>query len=79
MRTTLDIPEALLAEAQRMLGVKSKSETVALALRALIRRRKFDGLKDLLWHVRLDVDVAESRRRGRPSQATCTSPGRRER
>ena len=63
MRTTLDIPESLLDEARRLLGFKSKTDTVVLSLRELIRRRRIDELKDLLGTVRMDVDVAASRRR----------------
>lgn len=67
MRTTLDIPEALINEARTAAGLASKTDTVVLALRQLIRRRRIDELKELLGRVRLDVDLAESRRRpGRP-------------
>lgn len=63
MRTTLDIPEELIEEARRVLGFKSKTDTVILSLRELIRRRRIEELKTLLGSVRLDVDVAASRRR----------------
>lgn len=63
MRTTLDIPEELIDEARRVLGFKSKTDTVILSLRELIRRRRIEELKDLLGSVRLDVDVETSRRR----------------
>jgi Arc/MetJ family transcription regulator len=67
MRTTLDIPEALIEEARAALGFSSKTDTVVLALRELIRRRRLDELKSLIGRVRLDVDLASSRRRpGRP-------------
>ena len=67
MRTTLDLPELLLEEARTALGFKSKTDTVVLALRELVRRRRLDELKSLIGRVRLDVDLAESRRRpGRP-------------
>jgi Arc/MetJ family transcription regulator len=67
MRTTLDLPEALVEEARSALGFTSKTDTVILALRELVRRRRIDELKALLGRVQLDVDLAESRRRpGRP-------------
>jgi len=67
MRTTLDLPEALLEEARRAVGLESKTDTIILALRELIRRRRLKELKGLLGRVQLDVDLAESRRRpGRP-------------
>jgi Arc/MetJ family transcription regulator len=63
MRTTLDIPEGLLEEARSVLGFKSKTDTVVLSLRELIRRRRIDELKDLLGKVELDLDLPSSRRR----------------
>jgi hypothetical protein len=65
MRTTLDIPEDLIEEARRLLGFKSKTDTVVVSLRELIRRRKVEELKTLLGQVQLDVDIPESRRRPR--------------
>lgn len=65
MRTTLDLPAALVDEARSILGFKSKTDTIVLALRELVRRRRIDELKDLLGRVDLDVDVARSRRRPR--------------
>jgi Arc/MetJ family transcription regulator len=63
MRTTLDLPVELVEEARTALGFKSKTDTVVLALRELVRRRRLDGLKDLLGRVELDVDLPRSRRR----------------
>jgi Arc/MetJ family transcription regulator len=65
MRTTLDLPGELLEEARAALGFKSKTDTVVLALRELVRRRRLDELKGLMGRVRLDVDVPRSRRRPR--------------
>ena len=63
MRTTLDLPADLIEEARTALGFKSKTDTVVLALRELVRRRRLDELKALLGHVRLDVDIPHGRRR----------------
>lgn len=63
MRTTLILPEDLINEARTALGFTSKTDTVVLALRELVRHRRIDELKDLLGRVRLDLDVAHSRRR----------------
>jgi Arc/MetJ family transcription regulator len=63
MRTTLDLPLELLDEARIALGFKSKTDTVVLALRELVRRRRLDELKALMGRVELDVDVARDRRR----------------
>ena len=65
MRTTLDIPRELIEEARHLLGFRSKTDTVVLSLRELIRRRRLEELKSLLGSVRLDVDIAASRRRPR--------------
>ena len=65
MRTTLDLPAELVDEARSILGFKSKTDTVVLALRELVRRSRIDELKDLIGRVELDVDVARSRRRPR--------------
>ena len=65
MRTTLDLPGDLLDEARRLLGFKSKTYTVVLSLRELVRRRRVEELKTLLGSIRLDVDIPASRRRSR--------------
>jgi hypothetical protein len=63
MRTTLDLPTPLLDEAQRLLGFKSKTDTVVLSLTELVRRRRIDELKSLAGHVDLGIDLGRSRRR----------------
>jgi len=65
MRTTLNIPDALLDEARSLLQFQSKTDTVILALEELIRRRKVEQLKRLAGKVDIDLDVAASRRRPR--------------
>jgi Arc/MetJ family transcription regulator len=66
MRTTLDLPEELLEEARRLLGFKSKTDTVVLSLTELIRRRRVDELKNLAGKIDLQLDVPASRRRPTP-------------
>ena len=65
MRTTLDLPEELIEEARKLLGFKSKTDTVVVSLRELIRRRRIDELKDLAGKIELKIDLPESRRRPR--------------
>jgi hypothetical protein len=67
MRTTLDLPGDLLEEARTALGFKSKTDTIVMALRELVRRQRLEKLKALMGHVNLDVDVPKSRRRA-PAQ-----------
>ena len=65
MRTTLDLPDELVDEARTVLGFKSKTDTVVLALRELVRHRRIDDLKALMGRVQLDIDLPRSRRRPR--------------
>ena len=65
MRTTLDIPQELIEETRRILGFKSKTDTVILSLQELVRRRRIEELKDLLGSVELEIDLDVSRRRSR--------------
>ena len=69
MRTTLDIPRDLIEEARKILGFKSKTDTVILSLQELIRRRRIEELKDLMGSVELDIDLQESRRRPRKTRS----------
>ena len=74
MRTTLDLPEALMGEAQRLLGFKSKTDTVVLSLTELVRRRRIDELKGLLGRVDLALDLGPSRRRPADPQKRRARP-----
>ena len=68
MRTTLDIPTELVEEARGLLGFKSKTDTIILALREFIRRRRIEDLKALSGAIHLDVDTGRSRRRPVPAK-----------
>jgi hypothetical protein len=59
----LDLPAPLLDEAQRLLGFKSKTDTVVLSLTELVRRHRIDELKSLAGRVDLGIDLARSCRR----------------
>jgi Arc/MetJ family transcription regulator len=63
MRTTLDLPEPLVLEAQHILGFKSKTDTVIQSLRELVRRNRIDQLRASLGQIQLDIDIPKSRRR----------------
>lgn len=65
MRTTLDIPEDLLEEARSKLGFKSKTDTVIVALRELVRRRRLEEIKELYGNLEVTVNLPRSRRRAR--------------
>ncbi len=65
MRTTLILPDGLIDEACRAAGLKSKTETVAYALREVIRRKRIDELKAMFGNVEIRLDLDTSRERGR--------------
>lgn len=65
MRTTLDLPEELVAKAMKELQFKSKTDTVIFALREFLRRRAIEELKGLAGKVPVQVDLERSRRRAR--------------
>jgi hypothetical protein len=65
MRTTLDLPQPLVEEARRLLGFKSKTDTVILSLQELVRRRRIEELKAMMGSVELELDLPASRRRPR--------------
>jgi Arc/MetJ family transcription regulator len=65
MRTTLDLPEPLIEEARRLLGFKSKTDTVVVSLQELVRKKRIEELKSMLGKVKLDIDLPRARRRPR--------------
>ena len=73
MRTTLDLPDGLLAEAQRVCGAKTKTMTVVMALQQLVNAAKIEQLRALRGKIRLDVDLKTLRR----ERAEGTWPARR--
>jgi hypothetical protein len=46
-----------------MLGFKSKTDTIIFALSELVRRGRIERLKSMMGSIRLDIDLAKSRRR----------------
>jgi len=57
MRTTLDLPDGLLASAQRACGARTKTMTVVMALQQLVNAAKIEQLRALRGKIRLDVDL----------------------
>ena len=60
-RTTLVLDEDILEEAVRVLGVKTYSETVNLALKEVLRVRRIQGLADHIGKVEWLGDLSEMR------------------
>lgn len=69
MRTTLDIPEDLMKEAQKLSGAKTKTTTVCLALQEYIRRKKLKSILDYQGKIDLDL-TTESIRKDRDRDRT---------
>jgi Arc/MetJ family transcription regulator len=62
MRTNIEIDDDVLREAQRLVGARTKRETVDFALRELVARQRRIGVLDLRGRVQWQGDLAESRR-----------------
>ena len=62
MRTNIDIDDDVLREAQRLVGTRTKRDTVNLALRELVARHRQIGILDLRGKVHWDGELAKSRR-----------------
>ncbi|MEK7384615.1 MAG: type II toxin-antitoxin system VapB family antitoxin [Elusimicrobiota bacterium] len=64
MRTTLDLPGKLLAEARRASGARTKTQTIVWGLEELIRTKKIETLWNLRGKIApLDIDLRKSRAR----------------
>lgn len=73
MRTTLDLPDALVDEARDVLGFKSKTDTVVYALKEVVRRGHVQELKTLFGKVHIELDLNKSR--GRTAATTVRGKG----
>ncbi|MBL6991895.1 MAG: type II toxin-antitoxin system VapB family antitoxin [Bacteriovoracaceae bacterium] len=65
MRTTLNIPLELLKEAQDLLGFTSKTDTVIISLKELIRQKRIEELKSLSGKINLKIDIKKERKRSK--------------
>ena len=57
MRTTLNLPKALLDEAMKTTRINTKTQVIITALEDLIRKSKISGLKEFKAKVDLDIDM----------------------
>ena len=62
MRTNIEIDDEVMREAKRLIGARTKRETVDAALRELVARHRRIGVLDLRGKVRWEGDLGESRR-----------------
>ena len=63
MRTTLNLPEALLLEAMKATHIETKTKVIVTALEELIRKNRISGLKQFKGKVDLDIDMNKLRSR----------------
>jgi hypothetical protein len=63
MRTTLDLPEALLKEAMDLTKISTKTDVIKIALQGLIQKEKVRDLKNYFGKVDLDIDLDSMRKR----------------
>jgi len=57
MRTTLDLPEALIDEAMALTHIQTKTDLIKTALQNLIQKEKIKDLKRYFGKVDLDIDL----------------------
>ncbi|MCI0469249.1 MAG: type II toxin-antitoxin system VapB family antitoxin [Nitrospirae bacterium] len=58
MRATLNIPDDLVIEVQKLSGEKSKTKAIVTAMQEFVRQKKIKGLLALRGKIRID-DVTE--------------------
>jgi hypothetical protein len=63
MRTTLDLPEALLVDAMALSKTSTKTGVIVFALQELIRKSKIAELKQFNGKIDLEIDLDELRDR----------------
>jgi Arc/MetJ family transcription regulator len=56
MRATLNIPDELVNEAQKATGAKTKTETIVIALKEVVRKKRIEELLALRGKVKIDYD-----------------------
>ena len=57
MRTTLNLPEEIIAEGLKVTHLKSKTELITTAVRELIRRHKLTALKKFKGTIDLKINL----------------------
>jgi Uncharacterized protein conserved in bacteria (DUF2191). len=63
MRTTLDLPEALLKEAMELTKMNTKTDVIKMALQSLIQKEKIKDIKNYYGKIDLDIDLNAMRNR----------------
>lgn len=63
MRTTLDLPEDLIAEAMKLTKIATKTDLIKTALANLITRERLKDLKKYYGKIDLDINLDVLRKR----------------
>lgn len=63
MRTTLDLPEKLVADAMKATHQRTKTAVIVTALEDLVRKSRIRGLRNFKGKVNLDLDLDTVRKR----------------
>jgi hypothetical protein len=63
MRTTLDLPEALIKEAMELTRANTKTDVIKMALQSLIQKEKIKDIKNYYGKINLDIDLDVMRKR----------------
>lgn len=63
MRTTLELPDALMEEAMSLTKISVKTDLIKVALQNLIQREKVKEISAYFGKVALDIDLAAMRKR----------------
>ena len=63
MRTTLDLPEPLIAEAMKLSHQHTKTAVIITALEDYVRKGRIQGLKESKGKVDLGIELDVSRKR----------------
>jgi Arc/MetJ family transcription regulator len=63
MRTTLELPDALVNEAMSITNISTKTELIKFALENVIQREKIKELANYFGKINLDIDLDKLRKR----------------
>ena len=56
MRATLNIPDELIKEVQKITGNKSKTKAITIAMKEFIRQKNIDRIISLRGKIKIDYD-----------------------
>ena len=63
MRTKLDLPESLIAEAMKATHQRTKTAVIVTALEDLVRKSRIHGITEFKGKINLDIDLNTQRKR----------------